>query len=161
MRWKLQRGLLVLLVGCLCVAPSAFGSEPSDLVREVDALGARMNAALVDGDYEAVLACYADDAVMLPNGGEKLVGKKAIRDAMFASRDSGLRFQSFSGRVEKAWECGGMVIAVGAYALSASVPDVKRPIGDKGKFVAVYRRESTGSLKLLYDIWNTDIEPGK
>jgi ketosteroid isomerase-like protein len=161
MRRAVLGSALAVLVGSVLVAACALGTEPSGLVRELDALGATLSQAMVDENSEALLVHYADDAVMLAPNEAKLVGKQAIRENMLASRKSGTDIQSFSGRVEQAWECGGMVYAVGSYAASVAVPGVERPIGDKGKFMSVYRRESDGTLKVLYDMWNSDVPPGK
>ena len=116
---------------------------------------------MVDGDFETLIAYYAEDAVLLPNWGEKVVGREAIREKMEADREAGLVFESFTGRTETAWECGGRVFAVGTYALSLSVPGVERPVADKGKFMAVWRRAPDGKLTIIYDMWNTDVPIGK
>ncbi len=161
MRRAVLGGAVVVFVGCVLAAACALGTEPSALVKELDALGATLNQAMVDENYEAMLVHYADDAVMLAPNEAKLVGKQAIRESMLASRKSGVDIQSFSGKIEEAWECGGLVYAVGSYAASVAVPGVERPIGDKGKFMSVYRRGSDGTLKVLYDMWNTDVPAGK
>lgn len=136
-------------------------SPPSKLIQELDALGEKLNRALVEGRYEDMLAYYAEDAVVMPNGGAKQVGKKALQAGIEINRTRGVVFETFSTRAEKAWECEGLVYVVGTYAFSASDPGTPRPVADRGKFFSVWRRDTSGHLKVLYDIWNTDIEPGK
>lgn len=103
---------------------------------------------------------YADDAVLLPNNGEKLVGKEAMRKKMLADQQAGMKMESFTGRTEEAWECGGKVYTIETYALSLKVPGMERPVADKGKFIAIWTRGSGGGLKILYDMWNTDVQMG-
>jgi len=131
------------------------------LINELQELMAEMNQAIANGNIEEGLAYYADDAVVLPNHAPRIVGKAELRKKMLKQKKSGVDFGSFMGTVERAWESNGMVYSVGSYALSANVPGRPRPVGDKGKFFAVFRREPDGTLKIVYDIWNTDIEYGK
>lgn len=155
---------VVSLIALVLLIPiqSAFAEErQSTLKGELQALLTKMDRAMVDGNFEAVLAFYAEDAVVLPNNAPKIVGKAAIRKKMEAQRKSGVTFGSFMGMVEQAWEGGGMVYSVGSYAISASVPGVARPVGDKGKSLAIFRRAADGKLRIVYDMWNTDVEAGK
>jgi len=148
---------LVLVLPLLASADD----DKDALIAELDAIGQRMERAMVEGDFETTLSYYADDAVLLPNWGQKVVGKEAIRDKMESDREGGLSFESFTGKTEDAWECGGNVYAVGTYALSLTVPGMERPIADKGKFMSVWRRSSDGTLAITYDMWNTDVPIGK
>ncbi len=155
---------VLLFIGLVVVVPArgVLCQEPqSNLVSELQELSARMDRAMVEGDVETGLAFYADDAVVLPNNAPKIVGKAALRKSWDDQRKSGVTFGSFTGKVEQAWECGGMVYSVGSYAMSANVPGVPRPMADKGKYLAVYRRAADGKLQIVYDIWNTDVEYGK
>jgi len=155
---------VLMLIALLLLVPiqSVLSQEhQSTLKSELQELLAKMDRAMVDGTTEAVLAFYAEDAVVLPNNAPKIVGKAALRKEMAAHRKTGVTFGSFAATVEQAWECGGMVYSVGSYALSASVPGMARPVGDKGKSLAIYRRAANGKLQVVYDIWNTDIEMGK
>jgi ketosteroid isomerase-like protein len=150
--------VLLLLVS----AHSAHSQQPqSALKAELQDLMTKMDRAMVNGDDEAVLAFYADDAVLLPNNAPKIVGKAALRKQMREHRKMGISFGSFTGTVDQAWECGGMVYAVGTYAMSANIPGLARPVGDKGKSLAIFRRTSGGKLQIVYDMWNTDVEAGK
>jgi ketosteroid isomerase-like protein len=146
----------------LVLSQSVASQENQDKLKaELQELQAKMDRAMVDGEVEGVLAFYADDAIVLPNNTPKIVGKAELRKKMQDHRKSGVSFGSFMGTVDRAWECGGMVYAIGSYAMSANVPGMPRPVGDKGKSFAVFRRGADGKLKIVYDMWNTDIEYGK
>ena len=141
--------------------PASAEKGKDALIAELDAIGQKMERAMVDSDFETMLSYYAEDAVLLPNWGQKVVGKEAIRKKMESDRESGLSFESFTGKTEEAWECDGKVYAVGSYALSLTLPGMGRPIADKGKFIGVWRRSSDGTLEIIYDIWNTDVPVGQ
>jgi ketosteroid isomerase-like protein len=159
-----RRNVFSIVGTCLAVVLAAGGANCATdeaLVRELNELGARLDRAMVDGDFEGVLSFYADDAVLMPNGEATLVGRAAIRTRMEANRAAGIEFESFTGRVEEAWECGGLVYARATYALAASAPGVERPVADKGKSFSVWRRSTDGRLSVVLDIWNTDVPFGK
>jgi ketosteroid isomerase-like protein len=159
---EMTRALLLIALLSLVPVQSALSQEhQTNLKSELQELSAKMDRAMVDGDIEAVLAFYADDAVVLPNNAPKIVGKATFRKMMEDHRKSGVTFESFMGTVDQAWECGGMVYSVGSYALSASIPGMARPVGDKGKSLTIFRRAANGKLQIVYDMWNTDIEMGK
>ncbi len=158
----LKKIRITVLMIAIVTAISLVGTvQAGDLLAELEAISDKLCKAIVDGDFETLLSFYADDATVLPNYGKKLQGKEAIRKNMIADREAGIAFESFAGRVEKAWECDGIVYEIGTYALSLSLPGIARPIGDKGKYMTVWRRDKSGKLKIVYEIWNTDIEPGK
>jgi ketosteroid isomerase-like protein len=150
--------VLVMLVPAQCVLSQ---ERQRELKSEVEELMAKMDRAMVDGDTEALLTFYADDVVVLPNNAPRIVGKAAFRKMMEDHRKSGVTFGSFMGTVDRAWECGGMVYSVGSYALSANIPGMARPVGDKGKSLTIFRRGKDGKLQIVYDMWNTDVEMGK
>jgi ketosteroid isomerase-like protein len=159
---KTLGALSIISLALLLASQTVLSQEGQDKLKsEVQELLARMDRAMVDGSVEGILAFYADDAVMLPNNAPKITGKAALRKKMEESLKSGVSFGSFMETVDRAWECGGMVYCVGGYAMSANVPGIPRPVGDKGKSFAVFRRSTDGTLKIAYDMWNTDVEYGK
>jgi ketosteroid isomerase-like protein len=152
---------LLILLSLVTVQAALAQDDRPELMSELQELMVKMDRAMVDGDYEAVAKFYADDAVVLPNNSPRIEGRAALQGLMEENREAGVNFGSFTGTVDRAWECGGMVYAVGSYALSADVPGLERPVADKGKTFTVFRRRANGKLEIVYDIWNTDIEMGK
>jgi ketosteroid isomerase-like protein len=56
------------------------------LVQELEEVLARLNRAVVDGNCEAVLGFYTNDAVLMPDGEVTLAGKAPARGRMEANR---------------------------------------------------------------------------
>jgi hypothetical protein len=46
-------------------------------------------------------------------------------------------------------------------AAGSRLRDLFGPDADRGKSFSAGRRDSTGTLEGLYDIWNSDVEPVK
>ncbi|MFQ5877302.1 MAG: YybH family protein [Acidobacteriota bacterium] len=157
----MRRSRMVLtasfILAALLSLAHAGAAGTGDLVAELAAIGDRLDEAVVAGNFETVLSFYAEDAVVMPNFQERLEGREAIRARMDADREAGLSYASATGSVEKAWECDGMVYGIGRYAVSVSLRNAPRPISDEGKFMTVWRRGEDGSLRIVYEIWNTDM----
>ena len=55
--------------------------------------------------------------------------------------------------------CKEMVIEIGEYAISLTIPGMEMPVADKGKYITVWERQKDGSLKIKIETWNTDVNP--
>ena len=125
-----------------------------DVRAEIRRLEQTFAQAFNTGDLDTVTNFYTADASVLPAHNPQLEGRTATREFFQKMRDAGasdLRLEQ--GRIE---ESGDLVVHAGRYTFNA--PDPKggtRP--DQGKFVAVYRRQSDGSLQLAIDTWNSDL----
>jgi ketosteroid isomerase-like protein len=96
---------------------------------------------------------YAADAKLLPPGSPLVEGRDAIRafaDGMFAA---GCR--SLDLTTADVIEAGDCAIEVGSLVMGIKPPGAD-PIQEVGKHVAIYRRQSDGSLKLIVDAFNND-----
>jgi ketosteroid isomerase-like protein len=45
----------------------------------------------------------------------------------------------------------------GAYQMSLTVPGGAEPVGDKGKYVEIWRKQQDGSWKVILDVYNSDL----
>ena len=107
-------------------------------------------------DLEKTISYYTDDAVvMLPNI-PTLTSKEAIRSLWKAMLES----PSFSGgwkatKVEVA-RSGDLAYVSGNYEFTER-DDSGKPITDKGKYFAVWRKQTDGNWKCIADMFNSDL----
>jgi uncharacterized protein (TIGR02246 family) len=118
---------------------------------EIQSLLDRLMTADNRSDVEAVLACYATDAVLQPPGGDSVEGIQNIRpryEALFAS-----------SRLEVAMEADSIEVK-GDLAFSRGVTRGRtvprdgsppRPIHDR--YLMVLRRDPTGDWKIAVLMW--------
>jgi len=123
------------------------------LRNEVEELLAQFAKDFDNQDAEALANFYTPEASLLPPGSPLVVGRDAIRayvDGMFAAGCRSLRLTT--GEVIEAGDCA---IEVGSFVMGIE-PSGADPIEEVGKYVAVYQRQSDGSLKLIVDTFNSD-----
>jgi uncharacterized protein (TIGR02246 family) len=102
-------------------------------------------AASNQGDAEALVALYADDAMLLPPDHEPIQGREAIGAFWRQGTDTGLEVTTLAVEVD-----GDLGYLVGRYHL----PPTDEEPADSGQYVMCLRRQRDGSWKLTADIWN-------
>jgi len=154
---KIMNKLLLLVAGTVLLASGA----PMALAADDDA--ATIRAGTVDwvkaynaGNVDAVVAQYADDAVIMPPGAAPVSGKAAIKQYIAkdiaGAQAAGVAFVLGSANDVKvsgdmAWHSGTFSIANKA---GATV--------DTGKYLEAWRKAG-GKWHIVRDIWNGDTLP--
>jgi len=145
-------GFVVLALGCNQAPPPVDLKAAEDAVRAVDAAQMKAAQAL---DAAGVAAAYSDDVtVMCPNQ-PLLVGKDAAQKQWATMLVPGTQVTWAPSKVEVA-ASGDMAYVQGTYTVSTPGPDGK-PVSDKGKYLAVSKKQADGSWKVSEDTWNSDM----
>ena len=154
---KILKSAAVIAAGLLVLAGCQRATV--DTAAEMDAIKA-VNKAWNDnyaaGDAAAIVALYADDAVVLAPGYATASGRDAIRTLMEAdvagTKAAGISLNispestvEMSGDV--AWQTG-----------TFTVTDASGAQVDTGKFLSVLRKKD-GKWSLIRDAWNSDTPP--
>ena len=138
---------LVLSVGCQ--GPAGLSEADRAAIRQ----GCENYAKLVNAkDFKGAAALYAEDAIVLPPNQAAIQGRAAIQADLEASPPlSNFQLQSLEmeGRGDLAYDRG-------TYSMTVTPPGAA-PIEDRGKYVAIWRKQADGSWKCLRDIWNSDL----
>ena len=132
---------------------SAADSKIEQAVRDQDA---QWSKAAESRSVEKLLSFYADDAVVLPAHAAIATTKDSIRNIF-------QKLLSIPG-VALSWKAtkvtvagsGDLAYSTGAYQMSAP-DDSGKPSVDRGKYVAVWKKQADGNWKVAVDIWNTDL----
>ena len=152
---SMAMALSVVLAACSppAVDLEAEGAALMQLSREWSDL-------VATGDMDAIMAGWAEDAVMMPPGTPPLEGKAAIR----AYVEAGQQLPGF----EISWEPMTVHVAASgdmAYRIERNVTSVHdtlgNPVTTHGKVVTVWRKEADGSWKNVVDMWNEAPPPEK
>jgi ketosteroid isomerase-like protein len=115
------------------------------LQEELTAFAQAFGAAASTGDAERLTDLYADDAVFMTNGLPVAAGHAELR-AMFSDDPAPGSMSIQPG--DFVLDSGDLVVDVGSYVTANHDGTNVRP----GKYVAVYRRQSDGSLKLVVHV---------
>jgi uncharacterized protein (TIGR02246 family) len=138
-------------------AAASLSDEDKASVKAVDEAWARAAKA---GDGQAIAALYVADAVLLPPG-EPIVKGEAAKKYWV---DFGNGYAGPTELNTMTVEGGGDVAtAIGTYTmtLTPKKPGAKPLPTDEGKYIEVLKRQSDGSWKIAYDIWNPNAPPKK
>ena len=147
---------LVILVGGCAPAPANLEAEGEALMQ----LSRDWSDLAATGDLDAIVAAWAEDAVMMPPGMAPVEGKTAIRNYVEAAMQvPGFRIS---------WEPVSVHVANSgdmAYMIERNVSTVNdslgNPITTYGKVVTVWRKDADGSWKNVIDMWNEAPPPAE
>ena len=150
---------LILILGFLILTGCSQAPAPDN--READARALRDGevAAFVKDwggkDADRIAAHYTDDGnLMVPNA-PMMTGKdigKGMKDAL-ADPNWSLAMQPVQVEVSRGGDVG---YARGTYVLTATDPASKKVATEKGRFVAIFRKQADGSWKAVQDISNAE-----
>jgi ketosteroid isomerase-like protein len=107
------------------------------------------------GGSEVWVSFFADDGIMMPQGGSMAVGRDAIRKAItetFAAPGYSLRWEPVDAAVS-----GPMGYTYGLYKASRQDASGK-PVTSYGKYVTIWKRQRDG-WKVAVDIGNASPPP--
>lgn len=155
-----MRNLVPILAGLVAIA--AIGCTKSiDLAAEHAAIR-RLDAGLLkdtqERNLEGFLSVYAQDvSVFVPNT-PLVTGRDAIRpywEQLYANPGFDLDWELIDIDVSAG---GDLAYSAGLYTLTTQNEKGKLRT-DKGKFVAIWKKDSNGHWTQIVDIWNSN-EPG-
>ena len=109
-------------------------------------------------DVEKTASFYSDDALVMPPNSPVLKGKDAAREmwkSMFAVPGFGGGWRATTVAVAKSGDLG---YTTGPYEITETDANGK-PMTDKGKYLAVWKKQADGSWKCVADMFNTDLPP--
>lgn len=150
---SLALGLLLFPLAA-CSTTAASGSELTDAdvqsIRKADDEWCRLAMA---GDFTALVErCYTKDAILLPPNEPAAKGRKAIAASFGAwprMTDATIHSDEVVGR-------GDLAYTSGTWAATMHVKDAA-PVQDKGKYVAIWRKDADGGWKMTRDAFNSDM----
>ena len=107
-------------------------------------------------DADRIAAHYTDDgSVMVPNS-PTMTGKETIGKGMkgaLADPNWSLVLQPVKVDVSKGGDLG---YARGTYVLTATDPESKKAVTEKGRFITIFRKQADGSWKATEEINNAE-----
>jgi uncharacterized protein (TIGR02246 family) len=152
---------IVLAITFLFAGLSAAVAQQTSKTRETDEAAIRAADAAVlkaaqSRDVAGATANYADDASWLPPNAPLVQGKTAIRNAwsqLLATPGLKIDWQVTKVDVSQA---GDMAYTLYKYEMTMNAPS-GASIQDTGKDMAVWKKQSDGTWKMVADAFNSDI----
>jgi ketosteroid isomerase-like protein len=143
-------GIVMCLVLCVgCRGPAGLSEADRTAIRQNLATSAKL---VNERDFKGAAALYAEDAIVLAPNQAAVQGRAAIQ-AWYEALPPISNFQLNSVETEGR---GDLAYDRGTYSMTVT-PAGASPIEDRGKYIAVWRKQADGSWKTLRDIWNSDL----
>ncbi len=147
-------GLIVLSFGCSRqqTPPDTLAAQEA-AIRQADLAWSK---AMTDKQLDATVSHYAEEASIFPPNAPTATGKSAIRDVWtryFAM--PGFLVTCHPVKIE-ASRSGDIGYTQGPYDLAFN--DAKgKTIKDRGRYLAVWKKQSDGAWRVVADIFNSDL----
>lgn len=123
---------------------------PADLREAIDAF----YAAIENGDAEARISMFSEDAIMMPNHWTRREGRETIAEVIRAGAGSVFRLRD---REVIDWGVGGDLAYTANSYFYTYHSEGEEPRWHKTKNVHIWKRNAAGDWKLHLDIWNSDV----
>jgi uncharacterized protein (TIGR02246 family) len=142
------------LAAALIAGASSVGSSAEPGMKSaraaIDQANTRFSEAISRGDAQTIAALYTQDAIVLPERGEMVKGRKAIGEFWKTAMDSGVK--SLETTTLEFGSSGDLAHEVGTVQLAIQGQG-NAPATASAKYVVVWKREADG-WKIHRDIWN-------
>jgi ketosteroid isomerase-like protein len=147
------RYLLLPVTGLLAFALLRVDAEtPSANEKMLLDLDRQWSEAAVAKDVAKVVSYYAENAIVLPPNDSLRVNQEAIRKTWAEMLQTPGLVLSWSARKAEVAQSGEIGYVTGAYRVTVDGKE-----NDRGKYLAVFKKQSDGSWKAVADTWNSDL----
>jgi uncharacterized protein (TIGR02246 family) len=149
-----------ILVGCIALLSFTFGGSATAADTKIEQalrdLDAQWSAAAGAKDLDKTVSYYADDAIVMPPNAPPATTKEAIRSAwneMLTSPGAAISWKATKVEVAKSRD---LAYVSGTYEDTMNDASGK-PVKGRGKYVAIFKKQTDGTWKVIVDIWNSDL----
>ena len=132
------------------VVPDGMPERFAEAKRAIDNGNAEWIEAWEKGTPEMLAAIFADDGVMLSQGGKVFKGRQQILERQRAAMQSVTRPIKVSVTTVKIWLDGDTAYETGKYKYEYT--ENGKPITEEGRYVTTWKRQNDGSWKLSMDM---------
>ena len=156
----MSRHFFSVIAVVLCAAASLgqqpFAADRSAAESELRTLDEQWSATAARNDLDGTVAYYADDAVLLAPNAPIANDKKSIRDSWADLLGPKTSVSWKWSKIEVA-QSGELAYIYGRYKLTIGASSNSGPLNDTGKFLEVWKKQSSGKWKCIVDTYNSDL----
>ena len=151
--------LILILLSWTVNITAQPNSNSTTLKQSIQQLENQWCKAYINKDTTTLINMYTDDAVSMPPEMPMMKGKDEIAKGTKMDFNSGIKYTSFIANTIEVYETGNVAYEVGTYKSVFIPAHMKYEISDHGKYLDIWQKQSDGSWKIKYDIWNSDVPP--
>jgi uncharacterized protein (TIGR02246 family) len=124
---------------------------------EMRAMVADFDKAVLAADWPKVVSFYSEDGMLLPPNGPAVQGRAAMQKFF----EGWPRIMEIKQSIPEIEGNSDLASVRGTYDMTMIPPGAKAPLRDKGKSLAIWRREADGSWRVSRVSWNSDLAPAR
>jgi len=149
----------VILFVAVVFTASAFAQNNDELKAKIVKINKEMQQAMLSGNASAGFAYYANDAISMPNYSKMAEGIEAIKKSNEAMMAMGMKITLFETNTLMVNTCENNIAEIGTYKMGFTMQGMPGTMTDVGKYLTLWEQQADGSLKIKFEIWNTDAYP--
>jgi len=153
-----MKNLFLIFTVIIIAISQLYAQSEADLKAKFGEMNKKFAQMMVDGDHDAMLSWYTDDAISMPSYQPMIKGIDALKKAQEMDEKMGTKITAFTIETTDVINAGDYILEIGLYTISMEIPGMG-PVDDNGKYLNVWEKQDDGSMKIKADIWNTDMNP--
>ncbi len=154
-----MKKLLLILFAVLFVTSLSIAQDLAELREKVQAMNDEYAQLMVTGDADKMFSYYAEDVISMPSYEPMVRGLDAMKKSYEQMSQSGMKISAFETKVTDLMKYGDLVVDIGTYEITMSIPGMDQPWTDNGKYMTLWEMQDDGSMKVKVETWNTDVNP--
>ena len=143
--------LIVMAVAGLSACRTKALPDVAQTKQAVDSINTRVEGWFLAGQADSISSVFAQDALLMPPNDKALVGRDSIRTFWASLLKMGI--VNFDLRSEDLIALDTVAVERGQYVLkfTAGPNSAVRDFEDRGNYLTVWRRESDGQMRIVWD----------
>jgi uncharacterized protein (TIGR02246 family) len=156
LRHSLRSTCLLVLIAAGCAAPAPATTtpdapDPAAVRATIEATEKQWSAAYLKGDMAALSALYTDDGASIMPAGEWARGREAVGKSIQATLDT-VNVTAREDVTEEVTVAGDYAVEIGSYSWTGTAKKGGKAVGEKGRYMVLWKKGSDGTWKLHRDI---------
>ena len=144
--------LTTIAVSCQMSTDNISSEDAQEVVETLASLANQFSQAYMDGDVDAMMQLYTEDAVLFPGNSEYIRGQEAVREYWTLPEGRTITHHKLNPvEVEVA---GDMATDFGHYEIAGKNGDTEWG-PSHGKYLVVWKRGDDGMWRMHLDMWNS------
>ena len=134
---------------------AGIGSQADEqILKQLNDMTQERIRAFNDKDIDKLLSYFADDAIVLPDQHETVIGKGSLRNFYLEATKNNTKINSVESLDQNLWVCGDFIFGAGKIKFSFTTPTTPYQLSDWLNYVTVLTRQPDDSLKIVLDSSN-------
>ncbi len=154
-----MKKLFLIFFAFLFIASLTYTQDMDELKKKVQETNNMYAEKMVSGDVDELWPLYTDDVIAMPSYEPMLKGIDANKKSWEGMKQSGVKMTAFKTTVTDLMKYGDLVVDIGTYEITMSIPGMDQPWDDHGKYLTLWEMQDDGSMKIKVETRNTDVNP--